>query len=69
MMICYNFNIRQYGFYSYALEMIKVPSVIKRYLIRNYDMQNIPIGSKEVMNNIQKLPQNIGVFFAGNIIK
>jgi len=47
--------------------MIKAPSVIKRYLARNYNMHNIPIGSKDVMNNIQHLPKNIGVFFAGNL--
>ena len=35
--------------------MIQAPSVIKRYLARNYDMQNIPIGSKEVINNIQNI--------------
>jgi len=47
--------------------MIQVPSVIRRYLARNYDMQNIPIGSKEVINNLQNLPSNIGFFFAGDL--
>ncbi|XP_026817249.1 structural maintenance of chromosomes protein 5 [Rhopalosiphum maidis] len=59
-------SLRQFGFHSYALDMIQAPTVIKRYLARNYDMQNIPIGSKEVINNLQNLPNNIGFFFAGN---
>lgn len=46
--------------------MISIPSVIKRYLAKSYDMHNIPIGSKEVINHIQKLPNNISVFFAGS---
>lgn len=63
----YDINIlRKFGFHTYALDMIQAPSVIKRYLARNYDMQNIPIGSKEVINNIQNLPSGIGFFFAGN---
>jgi len=49
--------------------MIQAPTVIRRYLARNYDMQNIPIGSKEVINNLQNLPNNIGFFFAGNATK
>ncbi|XP_025193514.1 structural maintenance of chromosomes protein 5 [Melanaphis sacchari] len=59
-------SLRQFGFYTYALDMIQAPSVIRRYLAKNYDMQNIPIGSKEVINNLQRLPSNIGFFFAGN---
>lgn len=59
-------NLRQFGFHTYALDMIQAPTVIRRYLARNYDMQNIPIGSKEVINNLQSLPSNIGFFFAGN---
>lgn len=50
------------------MDMIKVPHVIKRYLAKNYDMYNIPIGSKEVINNMQQLPESIGYFFAGNLI-
>jgi len=60
---------RQFGFHTYALDMIQAPTVIRRYLARNYDMQNIPIGSKEVINNLQSLPSNIGFFFAGNTIQ
>lgn len=48
------------------MDMIKVPSVIKRYLAKSYNMQNIPIGSDEVINHIEKLPNNISMFFAGN---
>lgn len=49
--------------------MIQAPTVVRRYLARNYNMQNIPIGSKEVINNLQSLPSSIGFFFAGNIIQ
>jgi len=45
--------------------MIKVPPIIRRFLAKNYDMHNIPIGSQEVINNLQHLPSKIGVFFAG----
>lgn len=50
------------------MDMIKAPHIIKRYLARNYDMYNIPIGSNEVINNMQHLPENIVYFFAGNLI-
>lgn len=46
--------------------MIKAPPVIRRYLVKNYDLHNIPIGTNEVINNMQHLPANIGFFFAGN---
>lgn len=49
--------------------MIQAPPVIRRYLAKSYDMQNIPIGSKEVFNHMQNLPHNIGFFFAGNSSK
>lgn len=45
--------------------MIKVPHLIRRYLIKNYNLHNIPIGSKEVINNINNLPNDISFFFAG----
>lgn len=45
--------------------MIKVPSIIRRFLIHNYQMHNIPIGSQDVMDNMQNLPKDIGFFFAG----
>lgn len=57
---------RKFGFFSYALDMIKAPSVIRRYLVKNYDMHNIPIGTNQVISNMQHIPSNIGVFFAGN---
>ncbi|KAL4131729.1 hypothetical protein QTP88_009002 [Uroleucon formosanum] len=59
-------SLRKYGFHTYALDMIQAPPVIRRYLAKSYDMQNIPIGSKEVFNHMQNLPHNIGFFFAGN---
>lgn len=62
------FSNRKFGFHAYALDLIRVPSVIKRYLMKNYDMHNIPIGSKEVINHLQHLPNNIGFFFAGNLL-
>lgn len=62
------FYYRQFGFFTYALDMIKVPSVISRFLIKNYNMHNIPIGSNEVINHVHKLPNDIGIFFAGNFI-
>ncbi|XP_050443520.1 structural maintenance of chromosomes protein 5 [Adelges cooleyi] len=58
--------LKQFGFHKYALDMIKAPPVIRRYLIKNYGLHNIPIGSKEVINNMQHIPNNIGLFFAGN---
>ncbi|XP_022172006.1 structural maintenance of chromosomes protein 5 isoform X2 [Myzus persicae] len=59
-------SLRKFGFHTYALDMIRVPPVIRRCLARSYDMHNIPIGSKEVFNHMQNLPKNIGFFFAGN---
>jgi len=49
--------------------MIQTPSIIRRYLARSYDMHNIPIGSKEVLNHMKNLPSKIGFFFAGNSIQ
>lgn len=50
------------------MDMIKVSPIIRRYLARNYNLHNIPIGSKEVINNIQRLPDYIHYFFAGKSI-
>jgi len=65
----FHFLNRKFGFHTYALDMIQAPSIIRRYLARSYDMQNIPIGSKEVFNHMQNLPNNIRLFFAGNATK
>lgn len=62
------FCYRQFGFFAYALDMIKVPSVISRFLIKNYNIHNIPIGSNDVINHVHTLPNDIGIFFAGNSI-
>ncbi|VVC40914.1 Hypothetical protein CINCED_3A020659 [Cinara cedri] len=63
----YNINeLKQFGFHSYAMDLINAPPIIKRYLARNYDLHNIPIGSNEVLNNMQHLPNDIGFFFADN---
>ncbi|XP_016657266.1 structural maintenance of chromosomes protein 5 [Acyrthosiphon pisum] len=59
-------SLRKFGFHTYALDMIQAPPVIRRYLTKSYDMQNIPIGSKEVFNHMQSLPSKISFFFAGN---
>lgn len=66
---CISILLRQFGFQMYAIDMIKAPSVIKRYLVKNYGMHNIPIGGKEVMNHVNSLPENLGFFFSGMLNK
>jgi hypothetical protein len=46
--------------------MIKTPLPVRRYLIRQYNMHSIPIGSSDVLNSLQNLPDDISFLFAGN---
>ncbi|KAI8423510.1 hypothetical protein MSG28_012621 [Choristoneura fumiferana] len=54
------------GFYTYMVDTISAPDPIIRYLCKNYNIHNIPIGNNHTYKNSSKVPDNIRLFFTEN---
>lgn len=56
-------NIQKFGFEHYLISLIDTPRTILNYLIINYSIQDIPIGSEQAAANLDHLPDAIRRFF------
>lgn len=56
-------DIERFGFKCYMASLLDAPDTIKKYLLRNYRLQDIPIGSDEVADHLDNLPRTITKFF------
>ncbi|XP_015433616.1 PREDICTED: structural maintenance of chromosomes protein 5 [Dufourea novaeangliae] len=57
-------KITQFGFTHYLVSLIEAPSTIMKYLVTMYHLNNIPIGTNHVDDNIDHIPHNIRCYFS-----
>ncbi|XP_078052832.1 structural maintenance of chromosomes 5 [Augochlora pura] len=57
-------NITQYGFTHYLASLIEAPTTIMKYLVSMYNLNNIPVGTNLVDDNIDHVPHNIRCYFS-----
>lgn len=61
-------SIRKYGFTHYLMSFIDAPMAIKRYLVSMYRVNNVPLGTNEVENNVDHIPSNIRCYFSSKYL-
>ncbi|CAK9827391.1 Structural maintenance of chromosomes protein 5 [Anthophora retusa] len=61
-------RIQQFGFTHYLVSLIEAPSTIMKYLVSMYSLNNIPIGTNHVDDNIDHIPGNIRQYFSRNSV-
>lgn len=59
-------NIRFCGFTAYLIDLIEGPPAIINYLCSLNRIHTIPIGTADVNNKTDDIPNNINIFFGGN---
>ncbi|XP_015177763.1 PREDICTED: structural maintenance of chromosomes protein 5 [Polistes dominula] len=57
-------NIRRFGFEHYLASLFDAPSAIMKYLIPSYNLNNIPIGSRAVEENVEHIPHSLTCYFS-----
>ncbi|XP_076749456.1 structural maintenance of chromosomes 5 isoform X2 [Xylocopa sonorina] len=60
-------RIKPYGFTHYLVSLVEAPSTIMKYLVTMYNLNNIPIGTNQVDDNIDNIP-NLRCYFSQNNI-
>uniref|UniRef100_A0A1A9W6X1 Structural maintenance of chromosomes protein 5 n=1 Tax=Glossina brevipalpis TaxID=37001 RepID=A0A1A9W6X1_9MUSC len=60
-------NLRRYGFEAYLIDLVDGPHAVLGYLCSLFKLQNIPIGGDSVKEFIEQVPDNITVYFGGNV--
>lgn len=54
------------GFTAYLIDLIEGPPAIINYLCNLNNIHKIPIGSSDVNDKTDDVPNNINLFFGGN---
>ncbi|XP_043259904.1 structural maintenance of chromosomes protein 5 isoform X1 [Colletes gigas] len=57
-------NIKAFGFTHYLVSLIEAPPTIMKYLVNMYNLNNIPIGTTLVDNNMDRIPSTIRCYFS-----
>lgn len=57
-------NITHFGFTHYLVSLIEAPTAVMKYLVSMYNLNNIPVGSNLVDDNIDRIPPNIRYYFS-----
>ncbi|CAL7950406.1 unnamed protein product [Xylocopa violacea] len=60
-------RLKPYGFTHYLVSLIEAPSTVMKYLVTMYNLNNIPIGTNQVDDNIDNIP-NLRCYFSRNNI-
>lgn len=58
-------DLQKFGFKHYLASLIEAPPTIMRYLVSMYNLNNIPVGTSAVEDNIENVPHNINCYFSG----
>lgn len=58
-------NIRRFGFEYYLASLFDAPPAIMKYLIPSYNLNNIPVGSRVVEENVDNVPRSLSCYFSG----
>ncbi|KAI4489641.1 hypothetical protein M0802_010900 [Mischocyttarus mexicanus] len=61
-------SIKRFGFEHYLSSLFDAPSAIMKYLIPSYNLNNIPIGSSVVEENVDHIPHSLTCYFSKNHI-
>ncbi|XP_067207450.1 structural maintenance of chromosomes protein 5 [Linepithema humile] len=59
-------NLKKFGFKYYLVSLIEAPPTITKYLVSMYQLHNIPVGTNEVENNTEHIPQSLSCYFSPN---
>lgn len=57
-------HIKRFGFTHYLASLIETPNTIMKYLVTMYSLNNIPVGTNLVDDNIDSIPHNIRYYFS-----
>ncbi|KAI4478557.1 hypothetical protein M0804_011880 [Polistes exclamans] len=57
-------NIRRFGFKHYLASLFDAPPAIMKYLVSSYNLNNIPIGSCAVEENVEHIPHSLTCYFS-----
>lgn len=60
-------SIKSLGFQHYLVSLFDAPETVKKFLISNYHLHNIPIGDSSVDNNVNRVPQHITKFMSSKL--
>lgn len=61
-------DIKKFGFTNYLVSLFEAPSTIMKYLISMYRLNNIPVGTNTVENNIDYIPRTFSCYFSGEFL-
>lgn len=61
-------TIKKFGFKHYMSTLFEAPPAIMKYLVSMYGLNNIPIGTKEVEDNTDRISHNFTCYFSGKHI-
>ncbi|KAK2582225.1 hypothetical protein KPH14_004573 [Odynerus spinipes] len=61
-------NIRRFGFKYYLVSLFDAPLAIMKYLVPAYNLNNIPVGSRAVDENVDHIPHSLFCYFSENHI-
>lgn len=57
-------HIKQFGFEHYLVSLVEAPSTIMKYIVQNFHLNNIPVGTEAVEDNMDHIPDNLTYFFS-----
>lgn len=60
-------EIRQFGFEHYLISLVEAPSTIMKYIVQNFHLANIPVGSEIVEENVDRIPDSLSYFFSSKL--
>ena len=57
-------QIKQFGFEHYLVSLVEAPPTIMKYIVQNFNLNNIPVGTEAVEDNMDRIPDTLGYFFS-----
>ena len=57
-------QIKQLGFEHYLVSLVEAPPTIMKYIVQNFGLNNIPVGSEAVEENLERIPDSLTYFFS-----
>lgn len=57
-------EINQFGFEHYLISLVEAPETIMKYIVQNFHLANIPVGSDIVEDHVDRIPDSLGYFFS-----
>ncbi|XP_063769963.1 structural maintenance of chromosomes protein 5 [Pseudophryne corroboree] len=54
-------DLKQYGFFSYLRELFDAPEPVMNYLVSQYHVHEVPVGTEETRHMIEKVINEVGI--------